>query len=73
MAEDMLTQAQSRPDSRDEDLTRARRYEPPGRAPRASAQPSLGVEITRTVVKQLGTRQGQRLVRGILGSLFKGR
>ena len=30
-------------------------------------------EITRTVVKQLGTRQGQRLVRGILGSLFKGR
>ena len=69
MAEEMLTQASARK----EDLSRARRYEPAQRAPRASSQPSLGVEITRTVVKQLGTRQGQRLVRGILGSLFKGR
>ncbi len=69
MAEEMLTQASARQD----DLTRARRYEPARRAPRAATQPSLGVEITRTVVKQLGTRQGQRLVRGILGSLFKGK
>ena len=35
--------------------------------------PSLGADLARTVVKQLGTREGQRLVRGILGSLFKGR
>ena len=69
MAEEMLTQAsarQERPQPRPP--LRAR----PARAARR-AQPSLGVEITRTVVKQLGTRQGQRLVRGILGSLFKGK
>jgi hypothetical protein len=68
MAEDMLKEAEAG----DKELTRARRYEPVPR-PRRSSQASLGVEITRTVVKQLGTRQGQRLVRGILGSLFKGR
>ena len=48
-----------------------RRYEPDAprrRAPRA--QPSLSEELARTVVKQLGTRQGQRMVRGILGGLF---
>jgi DNA helicase HerA-like ATPase len=68
MAEDMLKEAEAG----DKELTRARRYEPVPRT-RRSSQASLGVEITRTVVKQLGTRQGQRLVRGILGSLFKGR
>ncbi|TPE51449.1 helicase HerA-like domain-containing protein [Amaricoccus solimangrovi] len=39
------------------------------RAPKP--EPSLGAEIARTVVKQLGTRQGQALVRGILGGLFR--
>jgi DNA helicase HerA-like ATPase len=65
MAEEMLAEAQAR-----EQPGRGRRYEPTrgGRA-----QPSLGSEIARTVVKQLGTRQGQALVRGILGGLFKGR
>jgi DNA helicase HerA-like ATPase len=48
----------------------ARRYEP---ARGTRAQPSLGEELARTVVRQLGTRQGQKLVRGILGSLFRGR
>ena len=47
-----------------------RRYEPQ-RPARAKA--SLGEELARTVVKQLGTREGQRLVRGVLGSLFRGR
>jgi DNA helicase HerA-like ATPase len=46
----------------------SRRYEPPARAQRRG--PSLSEEVTRTVVKQLGTRQGQALVRGILGGLF---
>ena len=32
---------------------------------------TLGAEIARTVVKQLGSRQGQQLVRGILGGLFR--
>jgi DNA helicase HerA-like ATPase len=66
MAEQMLAQAQA-----SDGLARARRYEP-ARASRR-AQPSLGAEIARTVMKQLGTRQGQALVRGILGGLFKAR
>ena len=49
----------------------ARRYEPAPR--RTRAQSSLGEELARTVVKQLGTRQGQKLVRGILGGLFRAR
>jgi DNA helicase HerA-like ATPase len=49
----------------------ARRYEP--RARTARAEPSLGESLAKTVVKQLGTREGQRLVRGILGGLFRGR
>jgi DNA helicase HerA-like ATPase len=65
MAEEMLAEAAGR-----EQPARARRYEP---ARGGRAQPSLGSEIARTVVKQLGTRQGQALVRGILGGLFKGR
>ena len=39
----------------------------------AGAEPRWASEIARTVVKQLGTRQGQQLVRGILGGLFRGR
>ena len=34
---------------------------------------SLGADLARGVVKQLSTREGQRLVRGILGGLFKAR
>ena len=47
-----------------------RRHEP-ARARRS--QPSLGEALASTMVKQLNSRQGQQLVRGILGSLFKGR
>lgn len=60
MAERMLRETKSAP-----------KAEP--RARTARAEPSLGVEIARTVVKQLGTRQGQALVRGILGGLFRGK
>jgi uncharacterized protein len=68
MAEAML----KRSEGQEAELKQARRYEPV-RTSRSRAQPSLGSEIARTVVKQLGTRQGQQLVRGILGGLFKGR
>lgn len=37
------------------------------------AEPGLGEVLAKTVAKQLNSRQGQRIVRGILGSLFKGR
>ena len=52
-------------------MKQARRYEPGRRSTRA--EPSLTTEIARAAVKQLSSRQGQALVRGILGSLFKGR
>lgn len=65
MAEEMLKQASAR----DAEPQRARRYEPQRRAPRA--EPSIGAELARAAVKQLNTRQGQALVRGILGTLFK--
>ncbi len=68
MADAMLKEASAR----EAELKQARRYEP-ARAPAGRAQPSLGAELARVAVKQLGTRQGQALVRGILGSLFKGR
>lgn len=73
MAEDMLAEAKAR----ETEFRQAQRYQPsrttPTRTSTPRAQPSLGSEIARTVVKQLGTRQGQAMVRGILGSLFKGR
>ncbi len=69
MAEEMLAQSKAQ----QEELKQARRYQPTARAPAGRAQPSLATDITRTVIKQLGTRQGQQLVRGILGGLFKGR
>ena len=61
--------------------SRGRRYSPetPARTPRAPAARSsggvaadLGTAFAKTMVKQLSTRQGQRMVRGILGSLLKG-
>jgi len=48
-----------------------RRYEPATRT--ARAETSVGAELARAVVKQLNSRQGQKMVRGILGSLFRGR
>ncbi len=58
MAEKMLRETKTAP-----------KAEPRARTQRA--EPSLGAEIAKTVVKQLGTRQGQALVRGILGGLFR--
>ena len=68
MAEEMLKESAAR----ESELKSARRYQPAA-APRQRAQPSLGSELARAAVKQLNSRQGQALVRGILGSLFKGR
>ncbi len=70
MAEEMLKAAQGKPAS-----GTGRRYEPAARAPAPprAKQSSLGADLARGVVKQLSTREGQRLVRGILGGLFKAR
>jgi DNA helicase HerA-like ATPase len=56
----------------DQEFARARRYEPD--APRrtsASRSDSLGTTLAKSFVRQLGTRTGQAVVRGILGSIFK--
>ena len=53
---------------------KARRYEAPARKSGGmGAGPSLTESLTRTVIKQLNTREGKKLVRGVLGSLFRGR
>jgi DNA helicase HerA-like ATPase len=54
----------------------ARRYSggaSPGRTTRGRATESLGGAITSAVVKELQGTTGRRLVRGILGGLFRGR
>jgi uncharacterized protein len=57
------------------EFTAARRYSPP--APRARSprggDTSLGGALATAVVKELQGTTGRRIVRGILGGLFKGR
>jgi DNA helicase HerA-like ATPase len=40
---------------------------------RARSDPTLGQALAKTFARQLSSRQGQAMVRGLLGSLFKGR
>lgn len=54
----------------------ARRYSggaSPGRVTRGRATESLGDALASAVIKELGGTTGRRLVRGILGGLFRGR
>jgi DNA helicase HerA-like ATPase len=64
--------------------SRGRRYDPgiqirdeaPAsrqRAGRASSSDSIAVTFGKSLARQLGTKTGQALVRGVLGSLFRGR
>ncbi|WP_353472221.1 DUF853 family protein [Salipiger sp. H15] len=64
------------------DYNRARRYDPTPRAEprktgatrsRSTAPDSLGEALGQAVLKELSGTTGKRLVRGILGSLFKAR
>lgn len=49
------------------------RSAPASRSSRSRSDPTLGSALAKTFAKQLSSRQGQAIVRGILGSLFKGR
>jgi hypothetical protein len=40
---------------------------------RRGAAAGIGAALTRAVVKELGGTTGRRLVRGVLGGLFKAR
>ncbi|WP_069299952.1 helicase HerA-like domain-containing protein [Neptunicoccus sediminis] len=60
------------------EFQRARRYDgSSGRSKststRSSRSDSVGTTFAKSLARQLGTKTGQTLVRGILGSLFKGR
>jgi uncharacterized protein len=63
----------------DREFRAARRYEPkmPTRKPasrtRASRSDTATEAFVKSFARQLGSRSGQAMVRGILGSLFKGR
>lgn len=63
---------------RTREFQRARRYD--GHSPRSStptkrssSRDSIGTTFAKSLARQLGTKTGQTLIRGVLGSLFKGR
>ncbi len=74
-------------EERDEGFTRARRYSPGSsrarrvedaekpRAPRSASRrgDSVTEAFTKSMARSIGTRAGSALVRGVLGSLFRGR
>ncbi|WP_102108474.1 helicase HerA-like domain-containing protein [Oceaniglobus roseus] len=72
-------EAEARADAQEvgeREFRNARRYDPgASRAqPRSRrAPPSLGEQMTKMVVKELTGTTGRRIVRGIFGTLFKGR
>lgn len=54
----------------------ARRYEAPKKSTtrrRSSRGDSIGTTFAKSLARQLGSKAGQTLIRGVLGSLFKGR
>jgi uncharacterized protein len=69
---DLQAQDMARKSAEEQELAHARRYEkdatPKPRA--ASRSDSLGTSFAKSFARQLGTKTGQAVVRGILGSLF---
>ncbi|AWB48575.1 ATP-binding protein [Gemmobacter aquarius] len=69
---------EQRPAAEDDGLRNARRYDggareaAPKRAP-ASRADSIGTTMAKSFARQIGTKAGQAVVRGILGSLFRSR
>lgn len=64
----------------DDGFRRARRYgadkeatPPAQRSSRSSRSDSIGTAFAKSFARQLGTKSGQALVRGVLGSLFRSR
>jgi uncharacterized protein len=69
-------QPDAQPAESPREFSRARRYDGPGyqaatRRPAASRSDSLGTAFAKSFVRQLGSKTGQAVVRGILGGLFK--
>jgi DNA helicase HerA-like ATPase len=65
---------EERLEEEDRQLKQARRYDDrPAQRSSSSRSDSLATAFGKSLVRQLGTKTGQALVRGILGSLFKSR
>lgn len=61
---------------REKELKRARRYEPTQssrRSTRRSRSDSVGEALAKSLARSIGSKAGTAIVRGIMGSLFKGR
>lgn len=62
---------------REREFQKARRYDGKtvtrSTTKRSSRGDSVGTAFAKSFARQLGTRAGQQLIRGVLGSLFKGR
>jgi hypothetical protein len=70
--------AEKEEEQRVREFNKARRFEPIKTSTRStrkssSRSDSLAETFAKSVVRQLGTKSGQALVRGVLGSLFKSR
>ncbi|MFN3642408.1 MAG: helicase HerA-like domain-containing protein [Gemmobacter sp.] len=78
-AEAQQAAAAARPPEAGREFNAARRYSPteragrPASAPRARSSDSVTDAFAKSFARQLGTRSGQALVRGVLGGLFKAR
>ena len=68
--------AEEAADVREREFKTARRYDGTTKRKttrKSSSRDSIGTTFAKSLARQLGTKTGQTLVRGILGSLFKGR
>ena len=72
-------QTETRSNEADREFANARRYNDGGEsgrpAPKASSgrSDSIGETFAKSFARQLGSRSGQAIIRGILGSFFKKR
>jgi hypothetical protein len=69
---------ETRAEAEKREFERARRYDGKGYAEEkpkrsASRSDSIGITFAKSFARQLGTKSGQAVVRGVLGSLFGGR
>ncbi|MES2144135.1 MAG: helicase HerA-like domain-containing protein, partial [Pseudomonadota bacterium] len=71
---DLQAQEDARKAEADREFANARRYDGNASAPKprasGSRSDSIGMTLAKSFARQLGTRSGQAVVRGILGSLF---
>ncbi|MEQ6248059.1 helicase HerA-like domain-containing protein [Sulfitobacter sp. HNIBRBA3233] len=81
-AEEAVARAEAEPDTPSlREFKKARRYagkggasgSAPARKTRGAAEEGLGGALTQMVIKELKGTTGRRIVRGVLGGLFKGR